>query len=151
MKNNIILVIGMSLLFYVLTACGTNATTAKIGSFNIGKNEKAEPPDSIFNLNEKVYIVTTASNAIGKYKMRFKVYYENVSLKKKGEEALSKDIDFEGSRPVNLSFDAVIPGEFRAEAILLDESGREIDKKSGNFTIKADASVPATTETKKLF
>jgi hypothetical protein len=43
--------------------------------------------------------------------MKFKLTYENVQGKGKGEEALSKDIDFEGARPIFLSFNVPLPGD----------------------------------------
>ena len=142
MKSKINLIAVVCILVFIAMACNASFTTANISSFNFGKNEKAEPPTNTFNVGEKVYVVTVVSNTSSKHKMRFKVYFDNVQGKNKGEEALSKDLDFEGARPVYLYFNAAFPGDFRAEATLLDEQGKEIDKKSGNFTIKG--SVPTT-------
>ncbi len=147
MKSKINLIIAVGLLVFIAMACNASFTTANISSFNFGKNEKAEPPTTTFNTGEKVYAVTVVSNTSSKHKMRFKVFYENVQGKTKGEEAMNKDIDFEGARPVYLYFDVPIPGDFKVEATLLDESGKEVDKKSGTFTVKGNP--PTTTEKPK--
>jgi hypothetical protein len=148
MKNKINTIIAIGVLVFIAMACNASFTTANISSFNIGKNEKADPPTTTFNVGEKVYVVAVVSNTSSKHKMRFKVFAENATGLKKGEEALTKDIDFEGARPVYLYFDAAVPGDFRAEATLLDDQGKEIDKKSGTFSIKGN-SPTSTQETKK--
>ena len=147
MKSKINLIIAVGVLVFIAMACNASFTTANISSFNFGKNEKAEPPTTTFNTGEKVYAVATVANTSSKHKMRFKVFYENVQGKTKGEEAMNKDIDFEGARPVYLFFDVPIPGYFKVEATLLDESGKEVDKKSGTFTVKGNP--PTTTEAPK--
>jgi hypothetical protein len=150
MKTKISSIASICVLIAVVLACNASFTTANISSFNTGKNETATPPTSSFNIGEKVFAVAVVSNTSSKHKMKFKVFYENVQGKGKGEEAFSKDIEFEGSRPVFLSIDASIPGDFKVETALLDESGKEIDKKSGTFTVKGEAPTTKTeTESKK--
>lgn len=144
MKKHFNSIIAIGVLVFIAMACSGSFTTANISSFNMGKNEKAEPPTTTFNTGEKVYVVTVVSNTSSKHKMRFKVSVENAAGRTKGEEVVNKDIDFEGARPVYLYFDAAYPGDFKAEATLLDDTGKEIDKKSGTFTIKGSA--PTTTE-----
>lgn len=148
MKSKINLIISVGVLAFVAMACSGSFTTAKISSFNFGKNDKAEPPTTTFNVGEKVYAVANVGGAVGKHKMSFKVYYENVEGKKKGEEAFSKEIEFEGSRNVFLSLDLPMPGDFKVDAALLGEDGKEIEKKSGTFTVKGSAPA-ATTEAPK--
>lgn len=145
-KTNFIISI-IVLVFYAL-ACNASFTTANISSFNFGKNESANPPTTTFGINDQIYAVANVSNTSSKHKMKFKIFYENVQGKGKGEEALSKDIDFEGSRPVFLYFNVPFPGEYKVEAVLLDEQGKEIDKKSGTVTVKGNAQTnsPETTE-----
>jgi hypothetical protein len=147
MKSKINLIVAVGVLVFIAMACNASFTTANISSFNFGKNEKAEPPTTTFNTGEKVYAVAIVSNTSSKHKMRFKVFYENVTGKTKGEEAMNKDLDFEGARPVFLTFDLPVPGEFKVEATLLDEQGKELDKKSGTFTVKGESQT--TTEKPK--
>ena len=148
MKSKINLIIAIGALVFIALSCSGSFTTANISSFNFGKNEKAEPPTTSFNTGEKVYAVAMVSNTSSKHKMRFKVFYENVQGKNKGEEAMNKEIDFEGARPVYLYFDVPMPGDFKVEATLLDDTGKEIDKKSGTFNVKGNPNT-ATEEPKK--
>jgi hypothetical protein len=148
MKSKINLIIAVGVLVFIAMACNASFTTANISSFNFGKNDKAEPPTSSFNTGEKVYAVAMVANTSSKHKMRFKVFYENVQGRTKGEEAMNKELDFEGARPVFLTFDLPIPGDFKVEATLLDEQGKELDKKSGTFTVKGNPQT-ATEEPQK--
>lgn len=148
MKNNVSAILSICFLIIVGLACNASFTTANISSFNFGKNEKAEPPTTTFDVGEKIYAVTIVSNTSSKHKMKFKIFYENVTGKTKGEEALTKDLDFEGARPVYLFFNAPTAGEYKVEATLLAEDGKELDKKSGTITVKGDAT-KTSTETKK--
>lgn len=144
MKTKINSILAICLLIVAVMACNASFTTANISSFNVGKNDTATPPNSTFNIGEKVFAVAVVSNTSSKHKMKFKVFYENVQGKSKGEEAFNKDMNFEGARPVFLSIDASIPGDFKVEATLFDESDKEIDKKSGTFTVKGDSSTNKT-------
>ena len=147
MKSKINLIIAVGVLVFIAMACNASFTTANISSFNFGKNEKAEPAQTNFDINDKIYAVANVSNTSSKHKMKFKVSYENVQGKSKGEEALTKELDFEGARPIYLSFNVPLPGEYKVEATLLGEDGKEIDKKSGTLTIKGNP--PSTTEEPK--
>ncbi len=148
MKKHFGSVLAIGVLVFIAMAC--SFTTANISSFNFGKNETATPPTTTFDVGEKIYAVSMVSNTSGKHKMKFKVFYENVQGKGKSEEAMNKEIDFESSRPVFLYFTAPLPGEYKVEAALFDESGKEIDKKSGTVTVKGGAPTSTTsTEPKK--
>ncbi|MDQ3129150.1 MAG: hypothetical protein M3Q99_00110 [Acidobacteriota bacterium] len=146
MKTKINLIIALAFLVFALTACNFSFSTASISSLNFGKNEKAAPPAASFDVGEKVFAVAEVANAMGNYKMKFNVSYENVPGKNKGESAFTKDINFEGSVPVILSLTLPLPGEYKIEAILSDEQDKELDRKSGTMTVKGKA--PAPTENK---
>ncbi len=143
MKKHLSSIIAIVVLVFVAMACNASFTTANISSFNFGKNDKAEPPTTTFNVGEKVYAVAAVSNTSSKHKMRFK--FENTS--NNGVQPLNKDIDFEGSRPIFLELTIPVGGEYKVEATLLDETGKELDKKSGTFTVKGDST--STTEKPK--
>lgn len=132
MKSKINLIIALGVLVFIAMACNASFTTANISSFNFGKNDKAEPATTTFNFGEKVYAVAMVSNTSSKHKMRFN--FESVS--NNGVKPLNKELDFEGSRPVFLELTIPAGGEYKVEAILFDESGKELDKKSGTFTVK---------------
>ncbi len=141
MKKHFNSIIAIAILVFIAMACNASFTTANISSFNFGKNDKADPPTTSFSAGEKVYAVAVVSNTSSKHKMKFK--FESTSSN--GVPPMNKDLDFEGSRPVFLELTIPKGGEYKVEATLLDESGKEIDKKSGTFTVKGDA----TTTTEK--
>lgn len=140
MKNKINAVIALSVLVFIAMACNASFTTANISSLTFGKNDKAEPATTSFNAGEKIFVVAAISGAMGKHKVRFKV--ENAS----GGTPLTKEIDMPGSGTAYLEVTNASGGEYKAEAALLDESGKEVDKKSGTFSVKGDSKPTTTTE-----
>lgn len=143
MKKHFSSIIAIGVLVFIAMACNASFTTANISSFNFGKNDKAEPPTTTFNVGEKVYAVAVVSNTSSKHKAKFK--FENTS--NNGVKPLEKDLDFEGSRPVFLELSIPQGGEYKVEVTLFDDAGKELDKKSGNFTVKGDST--STTEKPK--
>ncbi|HNQ13982.1 MAG TPA: hypothetical protein PKM58_00375 [Pyrinomonadaceae bacterium] len=128
-------------------ACSFSFTTAKIESLAFGKNDKATPAATSFDQSDKIFAVTNVTGAMGKHKMKFKVTYEDVAGKKKGEEALSKEVEFEGSASPYLSLTVPAGGTYKVEATLLDDTGKQIDTKSGTITVKG-APAPTVTDDK---
>jgi hypothetical protein len=139
MKTKNISIMVLAFLAFALSAC--SFTTANLSSLDFGKNQKAEPTATTFNVGETVFSVAKVSGAMGKYKVKFKV----TTPDKKSQD---KDVDFDGSQGgVFLSFTPAMPGEFQIEATLVDDAGKEIGKKSGTFTVKGE--IPAPAESKK--
>lgn len=145
MKTKINAIIAISVLVFIAMACNASFTTANISSLNFGKNDKAEPATSNFSEGDKVFVVAGVSGVMGKYKVRFKVE----STSGGGVQPLTKDVDMPGSGTAYLEIPNVPGGEFKAEAALLDESGKEVDKKSGTFSVKGGSSSSKTTTTEK--
>jgi hypothetical protein len=141
MRKHFNTIIAIGVLVFVAMACNASFTTANISSFNFGKNDKAEPATTSFNQGDKIYAVANVSNAMSKVKVRFKV--ESASG---GGTPLTKEVELPGSGRAFLEITEITGGDFKAEATLLDESGKEIDKKSGTFTVKGSA--PTTTTEK---
>ncbi len=140
MKNKINTLIAISVLIFIAMACNASFTTANISSFNFGKNDKAEPATTTFNVGEKVFAVAIVSNAMSKIKVRFKVE----STSGNSQQPLTKEVELEGAGRAFLELTNLPSGEYKAEAVLFDDSGKEIDKKSGSFTVKG-----GSTETTK--
>lgn len=143
MKTKINAIIALAVLVFIAMACNASFTTANISSFNFGKNDKAEPATTSFNEGEKIYAVAAVSGVMGKYKVRFKV--ESTSG---GAQPLTKEVEMPGSGTAYLEITNSIAGEYKAEAALLDESGKEVDKKTGTFSVKG-GNKPTTTTTEK--
>lgn len=143
MKTKINSILAICVLVFIALACNASFTTANISSFNFGKNDKAEPATTSFNAGDKVFAVATISGVMGKYKVRFKV--ESASG---GGQPLTKDVEMPGNGTAYLEITNTAGGEYKAEAVLLDESGKEVDKKTGTFSVKGDSPTNKT-ETKK--
>lgn len=151
MKKHIVSIIALAMLIFVALACNASFTTASISSLNFGKNDTATPPTTTFDVGEKVFAVANVAGSMSKQKLKFRVTFENVQGKGKGEEAFKKDLDFEGSAPAILTLTLPFPGEYKVEATLQDEDGKEIDKKSGTITVKGSmpTAPPAQNDAKK--
>ena len=150
MKKNITAIFAIGILVFVAVACSGSFSTANISELKFGKNEKAEPATTSFNTGENIYAVAAVSNASGKNKLTFKVTYENVPGKGKGEEVGNKTTDVEGSMILWQQFSSPLPGEFKVEATLSDDTGKQIDSKSGTVTVKGSApTAPSAADDKK--
>ncbi len=142
MKNKINAIIGLCVFVFITLACNASFTTANIGSFAFGKNDTANPPVTSFNVGEQVFAVVNVANAMGKHKVKFKIA-------RAGGAPVEQEIAFEGSRSVHYSFTPSVPGEIKFDVSLLDEGGKEIDKKSGSITVKGDAAPTTSTDKPK--
>jgi hypothetical protein len=150
MKNKISSTLALVILTFMATACGTsttetntnstnsaktntdstNITKTNISSFSFGTNDRAEPSSTTFESGDNVFAVANISKT-GKYKVLFKVEKTSGGLKSDGEVSLPN-----GDR-ASLEVTDVPSGDYKAEVVLLDESGKEIDKKTGAFTVKS--------------
>lgn len=141
MKNKINAIIAIGVLIFIAMACNASFTTANISSFNFGKNDKAEPATTSFNEGDKVYAVAAVSGVVGKYKVRFKV-----ESSAGGGQPLTKEVEMPGNGTAFLEITNTTGGDYKAEAVLLDESGKEVDKKTGTFSVKGSTKPATTTE-----
>ncbi|MBS1798125.1 MAG: hypothetical protein JSS81_30205 [Acidobacteria bacterium] len=141
MRNKFNLIVAVAALVVIGMACNASFTTANISSLKFGKNDKADPETTSFNVGEKVNAVATVSNSMSKTKVKFKVFFENVSGQDKGKEAGATDVDLPSSGTAIFYFNPNAPGDYKVEATLVDESGKEIDKKSGTVNVKGTAAV----------
>jgi hypothetical protein len=139
MRNNLS-ILAILLVIFTGLACSGNLTTANISELKFGKNNKADPAATSFNTGEDIYALAVVSNAPdSKYKLTWKITYEDVKGKSKGEEVGSNTVDFEGSKQLWQSFSSPLPGEYKVVATLSDADGKQIDTKSGSLNIKGEA------------
>ncbi len=134
MKTKTIIVMTFCAILAITSAC--SFTTAKLAKIDFGKNEKASPSTTTFDVGDKVYIVTEVTGAIGKHKMKFDIAYEAPAGSKVTSPPFSKETDFDGSTSPYLFVPATIPGTYKVDVTMSDESGKMIDKKSGTYTVK---------------
>jgi len=146
MKTNIITFVAIGLMAFFAAGFSCSFTTANISKLDFGKNEKGDQATTNFSVGEKIYAVATVSNTSSKHKINFVVTADNVTGKKKGDEVYNQKVDFEGARPVWLAFNVPNPGEYKVDANLMDEDGKQIDTKSGTITVKGAPMAPAASD-----
>lgn len=151
MKKQFGAFVALGLLIFIAAACSGSFTTANISELKFGRNDKAEPAATTFETGEDIYALAVVSNASGKSKLTWRISYDNVKGKDKGEEVGTKDIEFEGSKQLWQQFSSPLPGEYKVEATLFDDTGKQIDQKTGMVTITgtAPASAPPSNKTKE--
>lgn len=132
MKTKINSVIVIGILVFIAMACNASFSTANMSALKFGKNDKADPATTTFNQGDKVFVVATVANSMSKTKVKFKIEGAGSNL--------NKDIEMPSSGDAYLEVTNAAAGEYKAEVILLDESGKELDKKSGSFSVKGDTS-----------
>jgi len=115
---------------------------------NFGKNDTANAPATSFNVGETIFAVAAVSNAMGKYKLKFNLKYDNVPGKAKGESGAKTEVNVDGDSEAFFHFNPDLPGDYSVEAVLVDEQGKELGKKSGTIKITGSApTVPAAAKT----
>lgn len=140
MKKHIGSAAALALLVFVALACNSSFTTANISELKFSPNENGTPSATSFKAGDDIYALATVSNAGGKYKLKWRMTYEDVPGKGKGEEIGTKTIDFEDSSQLWQQFSSPLPGKYGVEATLMDEDGKkEIDKKTGTVTISGSS------------
>ena len=138
MKTKTTLLVVLAFLAFTFSAC--SFSTANISELKFGKNDTATPAATSFNVGEKIFAVAQVSNAMGKHKVKFNMKYENVSGKGKSESFGKPELEVDGDSEAFVNFDSNLPGDYSVEAVLVDEQGKELGKKSG--TVKITGSAP---------
>lgn len=133
--------LGLGLLLAVALACNFSASTANISSLKIGKDEKATTETSTFSSKDTVYIAATLSNTSDKWKMRCRLYFDDVQGQKNGEMVPDSEqvLELPGARDAYYKYSwggaGWPPGKYKVEVVIINEQGEEKDKKNGSFTI----------------
>ncbi len=146
MKTKTNLIIALAILAFTFSAC--SFSTANLSELKFGKNDTATPAATSFNVGEKIFAVARVSNAMGKHKVKFNMKYENVPGKGKSESFAKPELEVDGDSEAFVYFNSNLPGDYSVEAVLVDEQGKELDKKSGTIKITGSApTVPAAADT----
>lgn len=146
MKIRSIILVTLCAILAIASAC--SFTTAKLAKIDFGKNEKASPATTTFDVGDKVFIVSEVTGAIGKHKMKFDIAYEAPAGSKVTSPPFSKETDFDGSTSPYFMLPVSQPGTYKVDVTLSGEDGKQIDKKSGSFTVKgAPAATPEAAKT----
>jgi len=143
MTNKINSVFALVVLILVSMAC--SFSTANLSDLKFGKDKDASGAGTSFKPTDEIFAVTGVNNSSGKTKAKFRLLYDNVAGAQSGTVAykVEKELPVEDSRAIWLNFS--VPGGFdsgsyKVEVVLTGEDGKELDRKTGSFTITGDAS-----------
>jgi hypothetical protein len=135
------LALGLGLILAAALACNFNFSTANISGLKVGKDEKATTDTATFGPKDKVYLVATLSNTSDKWKMRCRLYFDDVQGQKSGEMVPDSEqtLQLPGAGTASYKYSwggAGWPsGKYKIEVVMISEQGEEKDKKTANFTI----------------
>lgn len=143
------LILGLALLIFVSAGFECSVTTAGLSDIKFGKNKEANPAATSFNTGEDIYALVDATGIpSGKHKLTWKVSYDNVAGKGKGEEIGKKDTELTSSSQIWTSFSSPLPGDYKVEATLTDEDGKTIATKTGMVKVTGTAPAAASDDKK---
>lgn len=149
-KFNLLFVAGIFL--FLSMAC--SFSTANLSELKFGKDKDASGAGTTFNPTDEIFAVTAVNNASGQNKVKFRLLFDKVEGGQSGAVAykVEKETTVEGSRAIWLNFSVpggFVPGSYKFETVLMGEDGKELDRKTGSFTITGTASnKPASTDNK---
>ncbi len=144
-------ILAMLIIFAMAVAC--SFSTANLSEIKFDKDKSASSPKTKFNPEDEVFAITEVNNAGGTNKVKFRLLFDDVEGAKSGTVAykVEKEVKTEGSQKVWLNFgvpSGFVPGSYKVEAVLTDESGKELDRKTGIFTVGGGSSTKTTKTTK---
>ncbi|MBV8155631.1 MAG: hypothetical protein JO241_03900 [Candidatus Eremiobacteraeota bacterium] len=140
-RSGIAAMVGAALFAIALAAC--NASTAHIGSLQVGKDKDISTPATTFGPHDTIYLKGTGANLPGKVTMQWSVIAENVKGVKPNFEIpnLDKSYDLDSDGTVNYSLtptDNGWPeGTYKVVLTMMDD-GTQRDQKSQEITISAE-------------
>ena len=138
--------LGLALVLAFVWACNFSASTANISSLKLGKDEKVATETTTFSPKDRVYAVATLSNTSDKWKMRSRLYFDDVPGQKNGEMVpdSEKVIELPGAGTATFWYSwggAGWPnGKYRIEVAMINEQGEEKDKKTATYTVTGGGS-----------
>ena len=137
------LILSLALLIFVSAGFECSVTTANLGDVKFAKDKEGKQAAASFDTGSNFFALVDATGLpSGKHKLTWKATYENVAGKTKGDKVGEpSSIDLPSSGTAFAPFSFPIPGEYKVEATLTDESGKTIATKSA--TTKITGSAPA--------
>jgi len=145
-------IFGLALLMLVSIGWECSVTTAGLSEIKFAKDKEGKQAATAGDTGKDIYALVDATGIpSGKHKIQWKVTYDNVAGKTKGEGfAEVKPMEFEGSAQLWTQFTPSLPGDYKVEATLSDSTGKTIATKSSNIKVTGSApSAPATSDDKK--
>ncbi len=120
-------------------------STAKLSDLKIGKDKDATSTTGTFNPDDTIFAVSGVDYGVGKTTVKFRLLIDKVEGGQPGNVAyqIENSLAVDGSRPVWFTMSVpggFAPGTYKAEVVLNSEDGKELDRKSGTFTISGTSS-----------
>lgn len=145
------LILGLALLILVSAGFECSVTTANLGEIKFAKDKEGKQPATSFDTGKEIYAMVDATGLpSGKHKLAWKVTFDNVAGKTKGDKVGEQSMDLTSSSTVWTTFTTPFPGDYKVEATLTDESGKTIATKSGTAKVTGTApAAPASSDEKK--
>ncbi|MEQ1921931.1 MAG: hypothetical protein ABL952_05440 [Pyrinomonadaceae bacterium] len=145
------LILGLALLIFVSAGFECSMTTANLGEIKFAKDKEGKQPATSFDTGKEIYAMVDATGLpSGKHKLAWKVTFDNVAGKTKGDKVGEQSMDLTSSSTVWTTFTTPFPGDYKVEATLTDESGKTIATKSGTAKVTGTApAAPASSDEKK--
>ena len=143
MKNKINVSIALGIVILAAMAC--SFSTANLSEIKLAKDKDGGGASTSFKPNDEIFVVTAVNNASGKNKVKFRVLFDKVEGAQTDTVAYKLDttLDVDGSRPVWFNFshpEGFISGTYKTEVVLTGDDGKELDRKTGSFTITGENS-----------
>jgi hypothetical protein len=140
MTNKINSVLAIGILIVISMACSASFSTANLSEIKFGKDKDASGASTSFKPEDEIFAVTAVNNASGKNKVKIRVLFDKVEGAQSGAVAnnLETDMTVEDSRAIWFNFaipGGIDPGSYKVEFVLSNEDGKELDRKTGSFTI----------------
>lgn len=139
------LILGMIVLALVSMGAECSVSTAGLGDVKFAKDKEGKTPGTSFDAGTSFFALVDATGLpSGKHKLTWKPTYENVTGKTKGDSVgapASIDLPSSGTAFAPMSFP--MPGDYKIEATLADESGKVVATKSATVKITGSAPAPA--------
>ncbi len=140
MTNKINSIFALGILILASMACNFSFSTANLSDLKFGKDKNASGAGTSFKPEDEIFAVTAVNNTSGKNKVKFRLLFDKVEGAQTGTVAykVDKDLAVEDSSAVWLNFSVpggFASGSYKVEAVLTGEDGKELDRKTGNFTV----------------
>ena len=141
MTNKISSLFALGILILASMACNFSVSTASLSDVKFGKDKTASSAATSFKPEDEIFAVTAVNGSVGKTKVKFRVLFDKVEGAQTGAVAykIERELPVEGNGAVSFNFSlpgGFVPGAYQAEFVLIDEDGKELDRKTGNFTVE---------------
>lgn len=141
MANKISSMFAFGILILASTACNFSFSTANLSDVKFGKDKTAGSPATSFKPDDEIFAVTAVNGAISNNKVKFRVLFDKVEGAANGAVAykIERELPVAGNGAVAFNFSlpgGFVSGAYQAEFVLVNEDGRELDRKIGKFTIE---------------